>query len=152
MDGVGHSAIEQTVQEYFEAALAIDADAIARVFSPGSLWFNPLVEDPVEGPGGAFRFLQRLEREFGNLRRTARSVFVLDDAAAATWTGRGRGTDGREADVSGVDVVEVDPDGRIRSLWSYWDPGALTGSTDDGEARGTTGHPVPSNPKTPVQG
>jgi steroid delta-isomerase len=53
------------------------------------------------------------------------SVFVSGNEAAVKWTGRGVGKNGREVSFEGIDVFEFNADGKIQTMWAYWNPAAM---------------------------
>ena len=63
-------------------------------------------------------------------------VFYAGSGAAARWSATASAQSGTSADFAGITVFEVDQDGRIQTVMSYWDPAAVLiqlagGATDD---------------------
>lgn len=97
-------------------------------FEPAAVVFTPLGPLPLEGHGNLGEFVGDLSSLFLRLSWRQDSVFVAGDGAAVKWTARGTRRDRRETVFEGIDVFEVTDAGRIRTLWSYWEPADMTWS------------------------
>jgi steroid delta-isomerase len=41
------------------------------------------------------------------------------------WAGKGTSNSGKEVKFEGIDVFEVNGDGKIQNVWAYWNPGEM---------------------------
>lgn len=113
------------VEAYLGAVSAADADAAAALLADGALIFDPVGDAAVEGPEGVRALIADRADRYSLFERRLGVLHARDDGAAFTWTGRTRRTPGPVVEFSGIDVVEVDEAGRLRTVWSYWDPEGL---------------------------
>jgi len=70
-------------------------------------------------------FFQSICQNFKSVALTEDSIFVAGDGAAVKWTGKGTSTSGREVNFEGIDVLEVNDDGKIQTVHAYWNPGEM---------------------------
>ena len=56
---------------------------------------------------------------------TADHIFLSGNRAAVKFTGRGTGKNGRQVIFEGIDVFEINQEGKIQTMWGYWDPAAM---------------------------
>jgi steroid Delta-isomerase len=110
------------VTAYFAAIRAMDADAFTGVFAEDAVVFNPVAPGPIESREELRRFLQALWEPFTALEPVQDHAFYAYDGCAVKWTIRATGRQGGTLHVEGIDVFEVNEDGRIQTLWSYQDP------------------------------
>jgi steroid Delta-isomerase len=118
-------ARQQAVDRYFAAIADLDADAFVACFAPGATSHDPVGARPSEGEAGLRRFFGGITRTFRRMVLTPDDTFHAGGSVAVKWTGRGETHDGVAVEYSGIDVFEVDDEGRITRLDAYWDPTQL---------------------------
>jgi len=52
-------------------------------------------------------------------------VFIAGNGAAVKWTGKGTSTSGHEVRFEGIDVIEVNEEGKIQTVHAYWNPAEM---------------------------
>ena len=52
-------------------------------------------------------------------------VFLSGNRVAVKFTGRGTGKNGRAVVFEGIDVFEINQEGKIQTMWGYWNPAAM---------------------------
>ena len=112
----------EMVGKYFAAWCARDAAALAGCFDEEATTHQPYGATPVHGRAAIREALARLLSAFASVEVTADHVFVAKDRAAAKFSGRGTGKNGRQVRLEGITVFECTDGGLIRTLWGYWDP------------------------------
>jgi steroid delta-isomerase len=117
--------IQQVVEDYFAAIRAMDPEAWLNTFAENAVSNDPVGGVPIEGHKGLRQFFQDVGGAFETLGITEDHVFVAGNQAAVKWTGRGVGKNGAEVTFEGIDVFEVNDQGKIQTLWGYWNPNAL---------------------------
>lgn len=115
-------AIRSVVDGYFDALAAGDEDGWLDCHAADAVCFVPVGGAPSESRSELRRLFQGLRSAFERLAIEPDRVWNAPDGAAVKWTARGTGHDGRAVTFEGVDVFEIDEAGRIRTVWSYWDP------------------------------
>ena len=104
--------ISRAVRGYFLAIRAMDADAFANSFAENGTTFDPVGSPGVTGRDGLREFLRSICKNFKSVSLAEDCVFVAGDGAAVKWTGHGTSTSGREVNFEGIDIFEVNDDGK----------------------------------------
>ena len=117
--------ISRAVRAYFLAIRAMDPDAFANTFAEDGTTFDPVGTPGITGRDGIREFLQSICKNFKSVGLTEDAVFVAGNGAAVKWTGKGTSSTGREVRLEGIDVFEVNEDGKIQNLWAYWNPAEM---------------------------
>src|SRR2546427_7177155 len=114
--------ISRAVRAYFLAIRAMDPDAFANTFAEDGTTFDPVGTPGITGRDAIREFLQSICKNFKSVGLTEDAVFVAGDAAAVKWTGHGTSANGKDVKFEGVDVIEVNEDGKIQTVRAYWNP------------------------------
>ena len=122
---VAPDKISRTVRAYFLAIRAMDADAFANTFAEDGTTCDPIGAPPITGRPAIREFLQSICKNFKSVALTEDSVFVAGNGAAVKWTGRGTSVNGKEVNFEGIDVFEVNQEGKIQNLRAYWNPAEM---------------------------
>jgi len=122
---VSTDAIQKVVSDYFAATRAMDMEAWIATFADNATSHDPVGGPPLEGHNSLRQFFQGIVGAFDRVGLAEDKVFISGNGAAVMWTGRGVGKNGREVTFEGIDVFEVNEEGKIQTLWAYWDPSAM---------------------------
>jgi len=117
--------VSRAVRAYFLAIRAMDADAFANTFAEDGTTCDPVDAPPISGRDALREFFNSICKNFKSVSLTEDHVFVAGNRAAVKWTGRGASTGGKEVKFEGIDVFEVNPDGKIQKVWAYWNPAEM---------------------------
>jgi steroid delta-isomerase len=117
--------ISRAVRAYFLAIRAMNAEAFANTFAEDGSTFDPEGSPPITGREALREFLQSICKNFKSVALTEESVFVAGNGAAVKWTGHGTSMSGREVNFEGIDVFEINEDGKIQTLHAYWNPAEM---------------------------
>lgn len=118
-------AIRKAVAGYFAATRAMDLEAWVASFAENAVSHDPVGGPAIEGHDSLRQFFQGMTAAFEKAGLTEDHVFVAGNGAAVKWTGHGVGKNGREVTFEGIDVFEVNEEGKIQTLWAYWDAAAM---------------------------
>lgn len=113
------------MRAYFLAIRAMDAEAFSKTFAEDGTTFDPVGTPGITGRAAIKEFLESICKNFRSVGLTEDSVFVAGNGAAVKWTGRGTSSTGKEVKFEGVDVFEVNEDGKIETLRAYWNPAEM---------------------------
>jgi steroid delta-isomerase len=117
--------ISRTVRAYFLAIRAMDPEAIANTFAEDGTTFDPVSSPGITGRKGIREFFESIYQNFKTVALDEDSVFVAGNGAAVKWTGHGTSINGGEVRFEGIDVFEVNEDGKIQTLRAYWNPAEM---------------------------
>lgn len=118
-------AIPAVVAQYFAAIRRMDPDAWVACFTEQATSFEPGASAPLQGHAALRQFLVGVLGAFQKLGLTEDHVFSSGDRVAVKFTGRGTGKNGRQVVFEGIDVFEINQDGKIQTMWGYWDPAPM---------------------------
>jgi steroid delta-isomerase len=124
---VSPDKISRAVRAYFLAIRAMDAEAIANTFAEDGTTCDPMGAPPISGRTAIREFFESIFKNFKSAGLTEDSVFVAGNGAAVKWTGAGTSAGGKEVNFEGIDVFEINHDGKIQSIWAYWNPAEMIG-------------------------
>jgi len=124
-DQVSADKISRAVRGYFLAIRAMDADAFANSFAEDGTTYDPVGTPGITGRAAIREFLESICKNFKTVGLTEDAIFVAGNGAAVKWTGHGTSSSGKEVKFEGVDVFEVNPDGKIQTVRAYWNPAEM---------------------------
>ena len=122
---VSPDRISRAVRAYFLAIRAMDAEAFANTFAEDGTTQDPVGAPPIKGRDGIRDFLESICKNFKSVSLDEESIFVAGNGAAVKWTGKGISSSGKEVRFEGIDVFEVNAEGKIQNVWAYWNPAEM---------------------------
>jgi len=125
MQALNDPRVEAAVADYFRTVSARDKSAWIALFDKAAVLHEPVGATPAEGREGLEQVWQVFTGPFATLTLRIDEVFYSGSGAAARWSAKASATGGRSTGFSGITVFEVDDDGRIQTVMSYWDPAAV---------------------------
>jgi len=126
-DQISPEKISRAVRAYFLAIRAMDAEAFANTFAEDGTTFDPAGTPAISGRDAIREFLTSICKNFKSVGLTEESIFVAGNGAAVKWTGHGTSATGKEVKFEGIDVFEVNADGKIQTVCAYWNPAEMIG-------------------------
>jgi steroid delta-isomerase len=124
-DQISPDKVSRAVRAYFLAIRAMDAEAFANTFAEDGTTCDPMGAPPISGRDGIREFLSSICKNFKSVNLTEESIFVAGNGAAVKWTGKGTSAGGKEVKFEGIDVFEINQDGKIQNVWAYWNPAEM---------------------------
>jgi len=115
-------AIQSAVAAYFAAGRAMDANAFAEAFAPDGVSNDPVGAPPHAGRDAIRQFVQGVIARCESLGLTEDDVFIAGDSAAVKWTGQLTTKNSQSVTFEGIDIIQVNDQGKIQTLDAYWDP------------------------------
>jgi len=122
---VSADKISRAVRTYFLAIRAMDADAFANAFAEDGMTFDPVGSPAITGRNAVREFFQSICDNFKSIALDEDFIFVAGNGAAVKWTGRGMSTNDREVKFEGIDVFDINEDGKIQTVRAYWNPAEM---------------------------
>ena len=124
-DQISPEKISRAVRAYFLAIRAMDAEAFANTFAEDGTTFDPVGTPAITGRDAIREFLTSICKNFKSVGLTEDAVFVAGNGAAVKWSGKGTSNNGKEVRFEGIDVIEVNEDGKIQNVHAYWNPAEM---------------------------
>ena len=112
---------EQTVAEYFASIRAMDVERCLALFAPGAEQQDPVGAPANTGKEAIHAFFTQIFAGFQEVTVTEDSVFPGGNSVAVKWTGRGVVQNGNTVDFEGIDVIDINDEGKIIRSRSFWD-------------------------------
>lgn len=103
----------------------MDPEAIANTFAEDGTTYDPVGSPGVNGRDAIREFFSSIYKNFKSVALTEDSIFIAGNGAAVKWTGKGTSANGKDVNFEGIDVFEVDVDGKIRTIRAYWNPAEM---------------------------
>jgi steroid delta-isomerase len=119
--------VARRVKAYFAAIETMNADRWLANFAEDAEAFDPADAPPHTGHDGLRQFFEAIAGGFKEVALTADDVFIVGHEAAVKWTGSGVGKNGRAVHFQGIDIFEINEDGKIQKTRAYWNPAELMG-------------------------
>ena len=124
-DQISPEKISRAVRAYCLAIRAMDADAFANTFAEDGTTFDPVGTPGITGRDAIREFLASICKNFKSVGLTEESVFVAGNGAAVKWVGKGTSATGKDVRFEGIDVFEINADGKIQTVRAYWNPSEM---------------------------
>ena len=124
-DQISADKISRAVRAYFLAIRAMDANAFANAFAEDGTTCDPVGSPAITGRDAIREFLASICKNFKSVGLTEESVFVAGNGAAVKWIGKGTSVTGKDVTFEGIDVFEVNEDGKIQTVCAYWNPAEM---------------------------
>lgn len=119
-------AIEQVVGAYFSALREMDIECLLELFDENAVSWDPVGSPPMRVRDKSSNYFRALSTIFAKMALSEEEIFVAGGEAAVRWTGVAMlRSNTREVSFGGISVFEINEQGRIQSVRSYWDKPAL---------------------------
>lgn len=122
---VEKNLVTDVVGKYFAAIRAMDLPAWLETFAEDAVTYEPVGDRIFEGHGAIAQFFAGVAGMFTTVGLTEEFVEVVGNEVAVKWIGRGVGQNGNSVTFAGIDVFEINPEGKIQTLHGYWDFAAV---------------------------
>ena len=119
--------ISKVVKAYFAALREMDQSAWVNTFAEDAISYDPVGGPPIEGHQQLGEFFQSICGAFKKVGLTEDQVFVAGNSAAVKWTGSGISRNGNKVRFEGIDIINVNENGKIQTLYAYWNPAEMVG-------------------------
>ena len=117
--------IPAAVTRYFSAIEEKDPDAWVACFAEQGISYEPGAPTPLQGHEALRQFLAGVLGAFEKITLTEDHVFLSGNRVAVKFTGHGTGKNGRQVTFEGIDVFEINQEGKIQTMWGYWNPAEM---------------------------
>ena len=117
--------VPAVVARYFTAIGEMDPDAWVACFAEQGISYEPGAPTTLQGRAALRQFLAEVLKAFEKITMTQDHVFHSGNRVAVKFTGHGTGKNRRQVIFEGIDVFEINQEGKIQTMWGYWNPAAM---------------------------
>ena len=121
----------QAVAEYFAAIRAMDVERWVNTFAADAVSNDPVGTPPMQGHEALRQFMTHITSSFQSVGLMEECVFVNSNTAAAKWIGKAVAHNGKSIDFEGIDVIQVNDEGKIALVHAYWNPAPVMAILQD---------------------
>ncbi|HIK04216.1 MAG TPA: nuclear transport factor 2 family protein [Trichormus sp. M33_DOE_039] len=115
--------IHAVITQYFAATRSTNkAEEMVACFAEDGVSYDPVGSPAVQGHAQLRAFFQKIAALFTEVELREDFISISGHEAAVKWTGRGVGHNGQVVTFEGIDVFELNAEGKIQSLKAYWNP------------------------------
>jgi ketosteroid isomerase-like protein len=113
------------VTTYFDRIEAMDLAGWRNLFTDDGVIYDPVGNPPANAHQRAEEFFGLLSRVFASIKLAPDHIFVAGNGAAVKWTMQVVGKNQRSGQAEGISTFELSEDGKIQTVYAYWDDAAL---------------------------
>ena len=117
--------ISAAIKAYFAAIRDMNMDAWIDTFAEDAVSNDPVGSPPIVGHQKLRDFFQSIAGAFEKVGIIEDYVFVAGNGAAVKWTGSGTSKQGKPVRFEGIDVFEINENGKIQRVHAYWNPAEM---------------------------
>jgi steroid delta-isomerase len=114
--------ILKTITAYFAANNALDVEGFVNAFAPDAALYNAGEVSPISGQEAVRQVAEQSLIPFQKMEVQIERTFIMGNGAAVFYTGSMTAKNGRRAQAAGIDVFEINDNGKIQSIRFYFDP------------------------------
>jgi len=120
--------IAEVVGQYFSCLRQMEVDELLELFSEDAMSWDPVGTPPLRVRDKSTNYFKALSSIFEKMALSEDDIFVAGTEAAVKWNGVAKlRSKQEEITFEGVSVFEINPEGLISSVRSYWDkPGLMS--------------------------
>ena len=118
--------VQTLVKQYFAASRSDHkVENLVACFAEDGVSHEPAEAPALCGHTELRLFFQSMVNLFTTIGMTDEFISINGNAAAVKWHGHGFGKNGSEVTFEGIDVFQFNAEGKIQTLWGYWNPTAM---------------------------
>ena len=117
--------VRATVSSYVGAIQAKDRESFLGLFTADAVTQDPVPGPLNQGPDAIANWWATMLAPMEKIVFDIRDLHVCGDQAAMVWTITATPPGATPFEMKGVDVFTVTDDGKIRSMYAYWDPAEI---------------------------
>lgn len=122
---VSQEAILKTITAYFAANNALDIEGFVNAFAPDAALYNAGEVSPISGYEAVRHVAEQSLLPFQKMEIQIERTFIAGNGAAVFYTGFITAKNGKRVLAAGIDVFEINDDGKIQSIHFYFDPAPI---------------------------
>jgi steroid delta-isomerase len=119
---VSQEIMQATITDYFEANNALDVERFVNSFAEDAVLYYVGPNSPIAGTAAVRQVAEQSLTPFSEMKATIKRIFFAEDGAAVFYTVNMTAKNGRTATTEGIDVMEINSEGKIQSIRFYQDP------------------------------
>ena len=129
MQALNDVRVETAIHSYFDALSRRDKLTWLSLLARNAILHEPVGAMPAEREDGRERVWHMLTAPFSSLHMEVEKSFYGGTGAAVKWRARGSAASSTSNAIviafEGISVFELDAEGKIQTVMSYWDPAEM---------------------------
>lgn len=113
------------IDEYFTAICAMDAEAWVSTFAEDAVTYEPVGGSIFQGHRAIWDFFEGIVAMFDSIELIPEFTHIAGNEIAVKWQGKGVSKNGNRVTFEGIDLFELNSEGKIQTLKGYWNPEAM---------------------------
>ncbi|QBD77492.1 nuclear transport factor 2 family protein [Ktedonosporobacter rubrisoli] len=122
---ISQEVIKDTISAYFAANRAMDVEGFVAMFAQDAAIYNAGEVSPLVGLEAVRQVAIQSIIPFSKMEIEIKRMFTVGNGAAVFYSGAMTAKNGRSANVEGIDVFEINEQGKIQSIRFYIDLAAI---------------------------
>jgi steroid Delta-isomerase len=119
---ISQESIRAAITTYMAANNARDVEGFINIFAADASLYNVAETSPITGRDAVLQVAQQSLVPYQEVSAMIERFFIAGNGAAVFYTGHLTAQNGRTAPIEGIDVFEINDEGKIQSLRFYLDP------------------------------
>ncbi|NET85624.1 MAG: ketosteroid isomerase [Moorea sp. SIO1F2] len=120
METMSTEAIASVINVYFTNMAAMNPGGWVEIFAEDAVIYDPVGKPPINVSEDSEKFFGLLSSFFNSFEISQEQIFIAGNGAAVKWRMQVSAKNGREATAEGISVFEINDDGKIQQVLSYW--------------------------------
>jgi steroid Delta-isomerase len=117
--------IASLIMTYFDNMAAMNAEGWLEIFAEDAVIHDPVGDPPRLVHKDSQQFFKMLSNFFEKMELSKDDIFIVKNGAAVKWTMQVVAKNDRHATTEGISIFEINSNGKIDKVSSYWDEAAL---------------------------
>jgi steroid delta-isomerase len=113
------------VDDYAAAISSFDVDRYLANFADDAVVYEPVGTAGLTGKASLREFFANFTNAFISSQVEIPFAHAIGKEIAIKWNAHGVGKNGQTVDSEGIEIWKLNDDGKIQTLFAYWNPTAL---------------------------
>ena len=119
---ISQEVIRTAITNYFAVNNALDVEGFVNAFAADASIYNAGEVSPLTGRDAIRQVAEQSLLPFQEGSVAIERIFIVENGAAVFYKGHLTAKNGRRAEIEGIDVFEINAEGKIQVIRFYFDP------------------------------
>ena len=117
--------IEETINTYFKSIEEKNKTTWLNLFAKDGISYDPVNSPPLDTEEKRGAFFDGIINYIDRVNIELDKTFIVDKQAAIKWRMEATGKNSQVVTFEGIDIFEINQEGKVTNLWTYWDPSGM---------------------------